>query len=294
MALDGQLAIRAVERVARPLDVTIEEAAAGIIAIANQHMAQALRLISLERGHDPREHALVSFGGAGGLHVCALAAALGIRDIVVPAHCGVFSALGMLCANPMRQLVRTVNRPLDEIDDAQIEGLFDTLVAPGRAQLIADGARANDIVEVRSLDLRYRGQSYTLSVAWTTQRDALQAYHARHDARYGHAMDLPVELVNVRCELTAPRVDFELLPVPARSHAITHRTYATSDGRDATWVDRAELGFGDRIEGPALIAETMACTFVDAGWHARVDRWGHLLLAAHRAPPETQGPRPAT
>src|SRR5262249_20264756 len=163
-----------------------------------------LRLISLERGHDPREFALMSFGGAGGLHVCALAAELGVPSIVIPAHCGVFSALGMLYATPLRQRVRTINKPIIELTDAQIDALFDALVSPGRDELAADGAADADVVEARAVDLRYRGQSFTLSEAWSTRDAVTAAFNAQHRSRYGHALNVPVELVNIRCELTAP------------------------------------------------------------------------------------------
>ncbi len=123
----------AVARIAQSLNTTTEDAAAGIVAIANEHMARALRLISLERGHDPRTCTLVAFGGAGGLHVCALALALEIPSIVVPMHCGVFSAFGMLVADASRQLTKTVNGMLDELGASEIDALFDAISRRGIA-----------------------------------------------------------------------------------------------------------------------------------------------------------------
>jgi N-methylhydantoinase A len=279
MPLRGDLARRAVARIADPLGVNVEAAATGIVAVANQHMAQALRLISLERGHDPREFALMSFGGAGGLHVCALAAELDIPNIVIPSHCGVFSALGMLYATPTRQRVRTINKPIAQLADAQIDALFDALAAPGRDELVADGAPRADIVEVRSVDLRYRGQSFTLSESWSAGDAVVAAFNAQHRARYGHALNVPVELVNLRCELSAPREFAPLPEIADRAPALPRTHVATVDATAVPLYERSELAIDQEIVGPALVVETMASTFIDAGWRATVDRWGHLKLA---------------
>ena len=286
MPLRGDLAHTAVERVARPLGIDVVAAAAGIVTLANQHMAQALRLISLERGHDPREFALMSFGGAGGLHVCALAGALDIRTIVVPAYCGVFSALGMLCAAPSRQRVRTVDKPIDALTDAAVDALFDALSAPAIDELVADGTDRRHIVTVRSVDLRYRGQSFTLSERWSSRAGVVAAFNAQHRSRYGHSLNVPVELVNVRCELAAPRMPIVLPEIDGRAPARPRALVATIDAARVPLFERSDLAIDQEIDGPAVIVETMASTFIDADWRARVDRWGHLLLA--RAAPTSR------
>jgi N-methylhydantoinase A len=279
MPLRGDLARVAIERVARPLGLDVEAAAAGIVALANQHMAQALRLISLERGHDPREYALMSFGGAGGLHVCALARELDVPVVIVPAHCGVFSALGMLYATPSRQRVRTVNKAIDDLTDAGVDALFAELSGPAADELVADGAERCDVIEVRTVDLRYRGQSFTLSERWSSCAEAIAAFNVQHRTRYGHSLNVPVELVNVRCELSAAREPVAL-PLIGRHVAARPRGFVTTAGAGRIpHFERAELAVDQEVAGPALIAETMASTFVDAGWIARMDRWGHLLLA---------------
>ena len=279
LAIQADLARTAVARIGRSLGTSTEDAADGIIAIANEHMAQALRLISLERGHDPRACSLVSFGGAGGLHVCALAQALEIPRIVVPMHCGVFSAFGMLVADASRQLTKTVNGMLDELGSSDIEALFDALSNRGTAELLEDGARRESIEQRRFLDLRYRGQSFTLTVDWTTPDAAARAFNELHETRYGHALDLPIELVNVRCEVSSanPKVTLPELErhTPALPRGITRTTQHTA----IPLFERNDLAPGQAIDGPAIIVETMATTFVDEPWHATVDAWGHLQLA---------------
>jgi len=280
LALRADLALRAMERVALPLGTSPHEAAAGVVAIANQHMAQALRGISLERGHDPRRFALVCFGGAGGLHVCALADALEIAQIIVPAYCGVFSALGMLVADASRTLTKTINCSIEALTVEEMTAHFDSLSISGRRELIDDGAAADQIVERRSTDLRYRGQSFTLTVAWTTPPQAVLSFNEMHQARYGHALELPVELVNVRCDLTVPPNNITLPKLSARPPAQPRRMLQIANQHDVPLFERAELCAGQRIKGPAVIAETMATTFVDERWQASVDYWGHLFLTA--------------
>jgi N-methylhydantoinase A len=282
MTLHLDAATRAVQRIAAPLGISNQRAAAGVIAIVNQHMAQALRVISLERGHDPRRFTLVCFGGAGGLHVCALADALQIRAIVVPARSGVFSALGMLVADRARQLIKTVSRNLDTMSGPDITAYFDALGLPGRIELREDGANDGAIVERRFVDLRYRGQSFALTVPWTTTGEAIHTFHARHRARYGHAFDLPVELVNIRSELSVPQPPLTLPRLPPREPAMVRsRIHAVGD--EVPVYERVELAAGQQFAGPALVVESMATTFIERGWETTVDPWGNLRLA--RQPP---------
>lgn len=279
LTIQAELARAAVARIAQSLNTTTEDAAAGIVAMANEHMARALRLISLERGHDPRTCTLVAFGGAGGLHVCALALALEIPSIVVPMHCGVFSAFGMLVADASRQLTKTVNGMLDELGASKIDALFDAISRRGIAELLDDGARRPAIEQRRFLDLRYRGQSFTLTVDWTTPAVAARAFHELHRARYGHALDLPIELVNIRCDVSAanPKVDLPEIDRETTAHA--RALVRTTEHSTVPLFERAELGRGQCIDGPAIIVEAMATTFIDEGWRATVDTWGHLRLA---------------
>jgi N-methylhydantoinase A len=279
LALDAAAAARAIDTVARPLGRTTIDTARGIVALANQHMAQALRLISLERGYDPRRFTLVCFGGAGGLHVCALATALSIQRILVPAHAGVFSALGMVVAEPGRQLSRTLNLPFDDAHTADIVAGFDALAEQGRVELESEGHPRESIQVSTSVDLRYRGQSYSLTLRWAGTSATLAAFHARHEQRYGHAFSLPVELVNVRAELTVPR---PALPLP-RHGALTPDSYPGAEVAglgSVRVIAREALRTGEAHEGPLVILDSVATTFVDPGWRATMDEWGSVELAS--------------
>ncbi len=276
----------ALQRIAQSLGVSVERVAEGIVGIANQNMAQALRVISLERGHDPRHFTLVCFGGAGGLHVCALAHALQIRNIVVPLRSGVFSALGMLVADRGRQLVNTINRDFASLSTADLALRFESIAAAGRAELAADGVAPERIKESHLVDLRYRGQSFTLTVPYVDIADATRQFHASHQARYGHAFELPIELVNLRCALGAPQPPVELPLLSARAAAAPRATVRSAGGSDVTLYMREELAAGQSIDGPALVLETMTTTFIDAQWRATIDVWGNLCLASD-APGET-------
>ncbi len=204
MQLDLTAARHALGRLAEQMGQTPEAAAQGIIQVANEHMARALRVISVQRGVDPRGFTLVSFGGAGGLHVCALAEALGMCSAMVPIQAGVLSALGMLIARPGRQRVRTRLGLLLEIDDRQIEAELRQLAQGGLDEMNREGVQINQIKTTYSVDLRYLGQSYTLNLPWLACRETEDAFHQLHEQRYGHRMDAPVELVNLRAALEGP------------------------------------------------------------------------------------------
>jgi N-methylhydantoinase A len=222
------------------------------------------------------------------LHVCALADALQIPAIVVPLRSGVFSALGMLVADRARQLIKTVNRSFDALSDRDVAAYFDALALPGRLELQADGEVAETIVERRFADLRYRGQSFALTVPWTNSEGAVQTFHARHELRYGHAFDLPVELVNVRSELSVPQPPLALPRLVPRKLALARsRAHAIGYG-DVPLYERLELAEGQSFDGPALIVEAMSTAFIEPGWSTTVDAWGNLRLA-RRSPPGAGG-----
>ena len=279
LRLDKAAAEKAVGELARSMGCAVEEAARGILAIANEHMARALRTISIQRGEDPRECVLVSFGGAGGLHVCALAEALEMRRALVPVHGGVLSALGMLAARPGRQLTRTWPARLDEVDPAELEAAFETLADQGRAALAGEGVPAEAVELKRALDLRYQGQSETLELPWQSNLSALEeAFHAAHEKRHGHRLALPVELVNLRLAAHGPA-----LPVALAGHQ------APEEGTPQGWVEVAgepgpvphwqrEKIPATGIQGPAVITETVATTWLAPGWRCHPDHAGNLVL----------------
>lgn len=277
--LDQEAATRAIGTLSEQLSLSNAEAAGGIITIANERMVQALRVISIQRGFDPKEFSLVTFGGAGGLHLCDLANALAIPKALVPINSGVFSALGMLVANPSRQLSRTYQHPLNELDMDTINQLLEELSRRGRNELIEEGVPAASIRSERSLDLRYHGQSYTLNVPWTDDlSQAEETFHQRHQARYGHHLDKQVELLNLRAKVTAPATSLRLPKIPAHTGHTEKTIHLTGIDGPTTLLRREELGHGFEIAGPALITEDVSTTLVLSGWLAQVDQYGHLKL----------------
>jgi len=269
----------AVGRLADEMGVSLESAAEGIVRVANEHMARALRVISVQRGVDPRRHTLVSFGGAGGLHVCALADALGMREALVPVHAGVLSALGMLAARPGRQLVRTHPGLLEKLTDESVDEALRQLAEEGMRDLLREGLDRDLIEQTYSLDLRYLGQSYTLPVAWRGCRQAIDDFHSAHEARYGHRMALPVELVNLKVSLKGPVTGMSLPAAPVQSEARPLETIRLVGVEgEVPRYERGELAVGQTIAGPALITELASTTWLAAGWQCRLDEVGNLLL----------------
>ena len=279
MRLNEEAARAACARLAEPLGMAPEQVAEGIIRIANEHMAQALRVMSVQRGIDPRDLTLVSFGGAGGLHVCALAGALGMTRALVPVHAGVLSALGMLVAPRERRLSQSRIGLLEQTGESALQAAFDGLIEQGRAALVEEGVAPDTITVRRSLDLRYRGQSHTLNVDWQDTAATARAFHAQHERRYGHRLDLPVELVNVRVALQSPAPDLQLAAPLAQTPG-RPRGQAELIGIDepVPVYERPSLAPGQRLPGPVLVTETVATTFVAPGWIGEVDEAGNLKL----------------
>ncbi|MGB0712196.1 MAG: hydantoinase/oxoprolinase family protein [Gammaproteobacteria bacterium] len=284
MSLDGDAARSAVGTVADALDMSIEEAARGIVRIANEHMAHALRVISVQRGLDPSAYTLMSFGGAGGLHVCALAEALGMKRAIIPVHAGVLSALGMIAAPRGRGLSQGFSGILDTLDRAGLEAAFQALEREGTGALRSEGVPEAELKTRRLADLRYLGQSYSLTLPWpenTHVHEIAEAFHKAHEARYGHRMDESCELVNIRVHARGPDPGLCLprLPEggPAGAAASQFTRVFGHDG-DVPVYDRATLRGGDRMSGPALITETVSTSYIAPAWRVRVDHVGNLLL----------------
>ncbi len=280
MRLDVAAARQAMLPLAGRLGLTVEAAAQGVVDLANEHMAQALRVISVQRGEDPQDYVLVSFGGAGGLHVCALAEALNMGRALVPVHAGVLSALGMLAAPRGRQRSQTLTGPLAEFNDADLEQRLVALAQDGVVALCREGVRSEDIRHDYSLDLRYLGQSYTLNLPWESVAASGAAFHVLHEQRYGHRMAQAVELVNLRVALTVATEPPVLVERVAQ--AGVGPDYCTLPGRAQpvpVWRREALLT-GQPVQGPALITETVSTTYLAPGWQAEADAVGNLHLVS--------------
>ncbi len=279
MSLDVAAARAAVGAIGWQLGVSIEEAAQGILRLANEHMAHALRVMSVQRGVDPRELALVSFGGAGGLHVCALAEALNMSRAIVPVYAGVLSALGMLVAPRARQLSQTLGQLLDALDDPAIADQMQPLIEAGLTAMQEEGVARDEIIIQPSLDLRYQGQSYYLNVPWQDRRQARADFHRLHEQRYGHRLDLPVEVVNLRVGLQRPSQALALQAVNATGDAGPYEEVNLPEIEQPVPVyARETLPVGQILHGPALITETVSTTYLAPHWQAEVHATGCLLL----------------
>lgn len=279
MPLDRDAANTALERVATPIDATALTLARDIVAVVNEHMAQALRTIAIRRGVDPRDYRLVSFGGAGGLHVCALADLLGITRAIVPIHGGVLSALGMLLARPGRQLSRSLMRTLAVSLAPMVEAGLAELAGQGIAELVDEGFAAAEMTATPSVDLRYVGQSNTLNLSWAGVEPTLAAFHALHERRYGHRLSVDIELVNLRQSVQAPPMPIDL-PRWQVSDPGSPRAWCRVDGSGAQVprYRREALAVDQAITGPALVEERVATTWLAPGWRLRVDSSGNLVL----------------
>ncbi len=282
MLLDVDAAFNAINIMAEQLSLSCEQTAQGIIKIANEHMANALRVMSVQRGIDPRDLCLTSFGGAGGLHVCALANALQISTAMVPIHSGVLSALGMLVAPKGRELSHTFNVVLSVLLQNKITQVLKNLIAQGEAALLKEAVADEDITITTRLDCRYQGQSYTLDIPYaylesTAVQQCQQDFIARHQQRYGHSLDLPIEMVNVRVSLNALQKTFTLSEVPVKNK-VSEPMYRLGNDKEVAVYQRSDLAVSQIINGPALIIETTATTFVDSGWRCEMDVFGNLVL----------------
>lgn len=270
----------------------VEQAAAAVIAVANANMERALRVVSVERGYDPRAFTLVAFGGAGPLHACDLAALLGIPRVLVPRFPGVLSALGMVVAPVTRDVATSAMCPADEGLEALLRRVVPALVTRARAELAADGHDVRAATAELIVSMRYTGQSYELPVpillptggrrAPRFDARALRtAFHAAHLQRYGHAdPNRPVECVAVRVRVTLPPPPVRLTPEYADGdpRAGTAQVWSEGQRRRAAVLLRERLKPGDEFTGPAVVAQMDATTFVPPGWRATVDEMANLVL----------------
>ncbi|MCU7938253.1 MAG: hydantoinase/oxoprolinase family protein [gamma proteobacterium symbiont of Bathyaustriella thionipta] len=286
MQLDEAAAGTAIETLAAQLSFSsseqaIEETASGIIQVANEHMSRALRVMSIQRGIDPEKLVLVPFGGAGALHVCALAENLQMSQAMVPVHAGVLSALGMVVAPHSRDLSHTINALLELTEADLLNKQLALLADKGVAELGSEGIDKTQVKIHYSLDLRYAGQSYTLNVPWTNLQKTKQAFHDLHQKRYGHQHKQAIELVNVRVKVTASAVSLTMPKLPAANNdaVVISRRLLYGIAEPVPVYQRENLSYGHKITGPALIVERVSTTWLEPDWECEVDSIGNLLLS---------------
>ncbi|MEX2465639.1 MAG: hydantoinase/oxoprolinase family protein [Gemmatimonadota bacterium] len=283
--LDREAVRAPLTELAEALGTSLEDAAEGVLTVADAAMERALRVISVERGYDPIDFAVVAFGGAGGLHVAELTARIGASRAMVPPDPGLLSAYGMLVAPLTHEASRTVLIRADAPDaDARIASALTDLEAEARAAMAADGFTDGALEAERWIDARYHGQSFELAVP---ANDWATSFHVAHHERYGYRRDdTPAEAVTVRVVVTAPVPELDVPelaraegPPPVTETEVFHGGRACAAQR----VQRETLRAGHRLEGPLIVQEYSGTTWVPPGWHLDVDRWGCLHLT--RQPP---------
>jgi len=264
------------------LGTNLEVAAEGILAVADAAMERALRVISVERGHDPADFTLVAFGGAGGLHATHLAERLGTHDAIVPPRPGLLSAYGMLAADVTREVSRTVLISTASAHAHEsIESVFTELEQAAVAAMAEEGVPEDRLLLWQWVDARYERQSFELRVPaqdWDTR------FHELHETRYGYQRpETPVEAVTLRSVASAPGppLDLERTPHKRDSPPIEQtQVYLEGQWREVDRVWRDDLSPEQTLAGPALVLEYSATTWVPGGWGLEVDEWGNLHLSA--------------
>jgi N-methylhydantoinase A len=285
---------------AQYLNLPLEAAAWGVIRVANSNMERAIRTISVERGHDPREFTLVAFGGAGPLHACELASAMRIPRVLIPPHPGVLSALGMILADVVKDYSQTVMLPANQASAGTLDRLFAPLFGRARADLYAEGFAREQVTLLPALDMRYVGQSFELTIKMhddatgTTDPDSrlTERFHQAHRSRFSHASESePVEIVNLRLKAIGQTIKPQFArrslgdPDP-RAAERGHKPIYFAEGDSpyatrpisTTLYERDRLAPGNVVVGPAILFQFDTTTVIPPGWAARVDGWSNLVV----------------
>ena len=274
VVLQRELSEKALSSLGEKMGLDAQEAALGIVRVANAEMVRALRVISVERGLDPREFALLAFGGAGGMHACALAEELGMETVLVPRAGGVLSALGLAISDLRHDYVNPYLVGLENLEKGEFEKKFEKMESSASEDL-------EDPEYDRRADLRYRGQSFELTVEADSLEKLEERFHAAHEQRYGYRMDdESVELVNLRLISTVPVEKPELDEPEPEGEAESGTREANFDGewQEVAVLDRERMGKGSEVSGPAIVEFKESTCVVRPGWRGAVDGVGTLVL----------------
>ncbi|MFD1647934.1 hydantoinase/oxoprolinase family protein [Haloarchaeobius litoreus] len=292
MSLDVDAAETALEPLADAFDTSVREAAHGVLRVVNSNMANALKQVSIRRGHDPRDFVMVASGGAGPLHAGTLGRELGVKETVVPRAPGQFSAWGMLMTDLRKDFARTHVLPFDADTADEVAGIVAELEAEARDAYATEDVDEDDLVLERSVDLRYAGQEHTVNtplgdgpVDASEVTSTIERFHERHERTYNFRLDDPCEVVNVRLTASAPMPKPEVESVvtdgdPADAIKDTREVdFATEGVHDARVYERDALPTDTRIDGPAVVEEPACTTLVHPGQTLSVDTFGHLHIS---------------
>jgi len=281
LKLRKDLAEKAISRLADKLGISKEETAFGIIKLANTVMAKALRMVTIERGYDPRDFTMYVFGGAGPLHGVELAEELNVKSVLIPLCTGVFSALGLLLSDYRADKVKSIIKPADIVSEDEIERIFVELVEEATREVSVENV---DVRVIKQADLRYRGQAYEITVPWTGSIDeCVNAFHRKHEALYGFSSpEEQVELVNLRVTaiglLPKPEIKAEREEEHTPKPETYRQVYFNEGWTDTPVYNRDRLKAGARIEGPAIIEEYDSTIVVPPDFLAFVDRFRSIRI----------------
>jgi len=287
MTLDLTSAQAAISTLATDMQLSVDAAAAGIINIANVSIDRAVRRVSVARGYDPREFTLMAFGGAGPLHACEVAAHLDIPRVLIPRYPGVLCAFGLLVADVALDYSRSVLGLFTNDTPAKLDALVADMLVQAKTELAQEGIAETDMVFRPTVDMRYQGQAYELSVPVQSepnnQLSLVDLFHNLHEQTYGHALpDRAVEIVNLRLQAIGLVDKPELLAesptenTSPDSALLGHKTAAS--GEQMALYERDKLPIGATFEGPALTFQFDSTVYIASGWRAKVDGYRNLIL----------------
>jgi N-methylhydantoinase A len=274
----------AMGRLAARVGLSKLELAEGVLAVANTTMERAIRVISVERGFDPREFTLFAFGGAGGMHAAYLARSLDIQRVMVPPNPGILSAIGMLMADVVKDYSLTVMLAAAEVDWTALKALFQAIERKGVKELIGEGLTAEGISLERFLDMRYQGQSYEIIVPF--DEDYAQRFHLQHQQKYGYADDgKPIEIVNLRLRARGVPNKPAFAATGRNSAVVGKEAYLGARGvvfdhqpMPTVIFDREKLCAGNRLRGPAILVEYSSTVVLPPFVEGFVDDFGNVVM----------------
>jgi len=296
MKLNKRAAEQAIaEHCAGALGKDVVATAAGIVEIANANMVRALKIVSVERGYDPREHVLIAFGGAGPMHVNAIVEELMVPTVIIPMNPGITSALGLLMTDLRHDYVMTYICRADQVDLDRVNNIYRDFEHQGRSLLAQEGMKSQDMLSSRYMDMRYVGQSYELTIPLPGKEiaakdivDAVNLFHKEHERAYGHcAPEEPVQIANLKLSVIGripkPRLrELERGDIsPEKALRTSRKVYFAEAGGflECHVYDRYRLAQGNMINGPAIVDDKDATTVIHPDYQAQVDRFGNLMLA---------------
>lgn len=288
MLLDKSRAYQAYARLSSTLGLDLVQVALGVIEIINSHMERALRVISLEKGYNPADFTMISFGGAGGLHAVDLADRLGIPRIIVPRYASTLSAFGMVVSNIIKDYSQTIMLTGDlDFNFNDVQKAITRLVTVANKDLKDEGFKPGDVVIEEFLDMRYQGQSYELTIPFSM--NFVRDFHATHERLYGyHRIDAPIEIVNVRVKAIGlvPPPELPSLPMADddSSHAIKgiDEIYLTNEITSIPFYNADLLLPGNRIHGPAILLRSDTTILLKPESSAYIDEYLNLIISNHQ------------